>query len=424
MMRALLEKTKSFGLKQFPISFWNNGNIREHGDHMTEAEVESWADAGFTVPQTPSFDPNNEEQKAHITKLLDWAEKYGMKLIVMDPRGHAKKGNMEEYADAVRAAAVDFGKHPATFGFHVGDEPDVDMKNTFFECYRVQKEAAPDLHPYANLLPYFNWILERAGTDSWPNYLDEYVQKASPDMISYDCYMQMTSGEEGVHDYYRNLRFYREAALRNGIPFWNTILSVGHLYYRCPNQDDIRWQFNTSIASGANGISWWFYHMLAPNANYRMSPVDELWDKTPTYYDIRRVQVGFHRHYTDLFNRVVSTRVTFHAKIYGEGLEFTPNDIILKVDSDKKTPMIIGEFADLEGNRYAMFVNNSMTEDGLFYVTFPKSSKTYSYDWYGKEFEGGAYAHTGILPDSEGNPVHSIILAPGQEAVYRIELIK
>lgn len=423
-MRALLEKTKSFGLKQYPISFWNLSNLSEHGSHMTEAEVKSWADAGFTVPHSPTFDPKDKKQKAHMAKLLEWAEKYGMKLIVVDPRGYAKKGNMEEYASGVRAAAADWGKYPATFGFHVGDEPDAAMKDTFFECYRIQKEIAPDLHPYANLLPHFPGIEERAGTDTWPNYLDEYVRKARPDMLSYDCYTQMNPGEDGVNIYYRNLKFNREAAVRNGVPFWNTILSVGHLFYRCPNQNEIRWQFNTSVAAGANGISWWFYYMLAPNANYRMCPVDELWDKTPTYYDIRRVQQGFHKHYGDLFNRIVSTRVTFYSKVFGDGVEFTPDDIILKVDSAKKLPLLIGEFTDLEGKRYAMFVNNSMTEDEVFNITFPKGSKTYSWNWYGKEYEGGAYCHLGVQSDDAGNVVHPLMLAPGQEAVYRIELAK
>ena len=29
--------------------------------------VEEWADAGFTVPQSPSYDPNDPKQVAHIT---------------------------------------------------------------------------------------------------------------------------------------------------------------------------------------------------------------------------------------------------------------------------------------------------------------------------------------------------------------------
>lgn len=434
-MRMLLRKTQSFRLKKFPVSFWNYTNLGEHGAHMTEAEVESWADAGFTVLQSPGFDPNDNAQKDHIIKLLNWADKLGMKLILCDPRCYAKKGKdgkpPVDYADGIRSALADFGNHPALFGFHVGDEPNAKFKNTFFECYRIQKEIAPHLHPFANLAPCWDPAaasLSYVGTDTWPNYLDEFVKKSNADLVGYDCYAQMASGDgdKGWNIYYRNLRLYREAALRNGIPFWNTILSVGHYQFRCPSQDEIRWQFNTSIAAGANGIVWFFYYMRQPHGNFRMSPVDEHWDKTQTYYDIRRVQKSFHRRYGDLFNRLVSTRVSFLFRTYGEGEMFKPDDLLKNIEDALThiTLMLIGEFMDIEGKRYVMFVNNSMAENGLFRITFQKNVKTFSWDWNGKEYEGGAYCNEGIGSDSEGNPVHSLWLAPGQEAVYRVEIRK
>ena len=326
-MRSIIAKTKSFGLDKFPVSFWSYTNIGEHGQYMTEAEVASWADAGFTVPQSPSFEVNDQEQKTHIIKILDWAKKYGLKIIVPDPRGYAKMGKDgkpdKDYADGIRAAVNDFGHHSALFGFHVGDEPDSVFKNVFFECYRIQKEIAPTLHPFANLLPHFPGIEKRAGTDNWPNYLDEYANKTNADLVGYDCYAQMNPGEDGWTDYFRNLNYHRDASLRNGIPFWNTILSVGHFRYRVPNQDEVRWQFNTSVASGANGIVWFFYYMRQPHANYRMSPVDEFWNKTQLYYDLQRVHNNFHRRYNDLFNNLVSTRLCFYGKNYGDGEWFS-----------------------------------------------------------------------------------------------------
>ena len=66
----MIEKSKSFGLERYPVSFWNYTNLKEHGTHMTEAEVESWADAGFTVPQSPGFDPTDPVQKAQHVCLL------------------------------------------------------------------------------------------------------------------------------------------------------------------------------------------------------------------------------------------------------------------------------------------------------------------------------------------------------------------
>ncbi len=428
-MKGLIKKTQSLGLKSFPISFWSYTNLGEHEEHMTEAEVESWADAGFTVPQSPGFDPNDPAQKARIVKLLDWAHKRGMKLIVCDPRTYARKGPdgkpAPDYADGVKAAVADFGKHPGLLGFHVGDEPDAHMKEAFFACYKIQKKIAPHLHPFANLLPHFPGIEVRAGTDSWPKYLDEYVKKSNADILGYDCYAQMNPGDGGWHDYYRNLRLYREASLRNGVPFWNTVLSVGHFKYRCPNQDEIRWQFNTSIAAGANGISWFFYYMRQPEANFRMSPVDEHWNRTQTYDDIRRVQKSFHRRYGDLFNRVVCTSVSFFPNAYGGGDVFKPNEIVadIRPDCSNTHPILMGEFADLEGRRYVMFVNNSMTESERVKITFRKNARLFSWDWHGREYEGAAYCADGSGPEGDGIAVWHW-LAPGQEAVYRVEIGK
>jgi hypothetical protein len=428
-MRALLSKNESFGLGKYPISFWSYTNLEEHGRHMTESEVKSWADAGFTVPQSPGFESSDQEQKAHIIQLLDWAQKYGMKLIVTDPRGYAKGGEggkpADNYADGVKAAVRDFGQHPALFGFHVGDEPDADFKNVFFECLKIQKELAPHLHPFANLLPHFPGIEKRAGTDNWPNYLDEYARKTNADMVGYDCYAQMNPGEDGWNDYFRNLKFHREAAVRNGIPFWNTILSVGHFNYRVPSQDDLRWQFNTSLAGGANGIAWFFYYMRQPHANYRMSPVDEFWNKTPMYYDLQRIQNAFHRHYGDLFNKLVATRVSFYGKSYGDGESFTPDSLISGITNVKGVnSLMVSEFMDATGRRYVMLVNNSTDKNCCVRVSFPRYARTFSWDWYGKEYEGTAYCGDRITNDSDGNQLHTLWLAPGQEAVYRVAIDK
>ena len=171
----------------------------------------------------------------------------------------------------------------------------------------------------------------RAGADTWPNYLDEFCQKSNADLLSYDCYSQMGPGEKGWENYFENLRLYREAALRNGIPFWNSILSVGHFAYRSPNFDELRWQFNTTIASGAHGVLWFFYYMREPHVNYRLALVDEHWNRTPTYDDVRRIQKTFHRFYGDLFTHIVCTKVMFNPTPYGGGEKFSPDNLVTKI---------------------------------------------------------------------------------------------
>jgi len=429
--KAMIDKSLSFDLKRFPIGFWNYTNLAdpEHRQHMTEAEVESWSDAGFTVPQSPAFNATDPEQASHIRGMLNWAQARQMKLILCDRRGYCPRMNgsaepnpSDDYAAGIRDAIGQFGDHPALFGFHIGDEPDAAMKERFFACYRLQKELAPKLHPFANLLPYYADVEKRAGADTWPKYLDEYVQKSNADLICYDCYTQMNPGLGGQNSYFENLRLYREAALRNGVPFWNTILSVGHHRYRCPNYDELRWQFNTTIASGAHGVMWFFYYLRAPHENYRLPPVDEHWDRTSTYYDLRRLHKSFHRRYGDLFNRLASTRVTFSPKARGGGEIFSPNDLVSELKSDVPDhPLLLGEFVDREGRRYLMLVNCDMKETAKATITIPgKTARVFSWNWHGGKYEGPAYSAADFQRDESG--VHiSHWLAPGQEAVYCVE---
>jgi len=286
--------------------------------------------------------------------------------------------------------------------------------------HRTQKEIAPELHPFANLLAFFPGIEARAGTDTWPNYLDEFSKESNADLISYDCYAQMNPGQAGWENYFENLRLYREAALRNGIPFWNTVPSVGHFNYRCPNYDELRWQFNTTVASGAHGVLWFFYYMRQPHADYRLSPVDEHWDRTQTYYDIRRIQKSFHRFYGDLFTRLVCTKVMFSPTAYGGGERFSADDLVCRV-LPETAPALVSELADDHGRRYVMLVNLSMTESHQVGLTFPGDKvRVFSWDWGGHEYEGSAYCQSGSSRDEHGLTIHHF-LAPGQEAVYRVE---
>ncbi|MCY2930748.1 MAG: hypothetical protein NTV86_14875 [Planctomycetota bacterium] len=423
--KELLKKIESFGLKKYPVGFWNYTNLREHGEHFDEREMDSLVDGGFTLTQTPNLDPSNPAEVAQTRRLLDWAAERDMKLIPRDPRCMAEsdptgKLPKEGFRERAKAAIKDFGDHPANFGFYVGDEG---TNDGMYECHRIQKELAPHLNPYYNLLPHFPGFNTEPG---WAGYLDEFVAKCHADLLSYDCYAQMTMGTPLIDDYFRNLRLYREAALRNGVPFWNTPLSIGHNQYTCPDYNDIRWQFNTSVCCGAHGIIWFFHYQPQLFGNYRLAPVDELWEKTQTFYDLRRVQRTFHRYYGDLFNRLACTKVGFYPKPFGGGVAWAPDDIVANIwpAYDESTPILVGEFVDAQNRRYVMFVNNSRKAIDRVKITFRKNVKLFSWGVDGQERPGGAYACEGGPIMEPDGLVAWHWLAPGQEAVYRVEVTK
>ncbi len=411
-LRSIIEKNASFDLKKFPVGFWNYLHMSSHAEHINEAEVQDWADAGFTLTKSPSYNPKDPEQLQLMKDLLKWANERGMKLIVRDWR---------VYGDELPQLISDFRDNPAVFGFHVCDEPHGESCESIFELCRRLKKAAPERHAFINLGPYGPGVAEWLGFDTYADYINCAAGKGNLDFLCFDNYVQMNPGTSGWDDYFANLRLIREGAWRYGIPFWTTLVSVGHYHYRCPNYDDLRWQFNSAICSGATGVLWFFYYMRDPHSNYRFPPVDEYWEKTHTYYDLQRIQTAFHKRYGDLFLKLAPTRVTFYPEAFGDGEVFTPNELLLDVWTYKKDRRIlVGEFVDIEGRRYMMVVNNSTTNNAHVVLTFPKHAKSYSWNWQGKEYEGTAYSHFGTEHRQAGY-VAGYWLAPGQELVQRVE---
>jgi len=412
-LKKIIEMNASFGLKRLPVGFWNYLTLGQHGKHVNAAEVRDWANAGFTVTKGPDFDPKNPQQLKRMKQLLSWAQKHEIKLIVRDPRTGGKE---------LPKALADFRDHPAVFGFHVCDEPfRVSYKGAFQHSRRLKK-AAPELHPFINLGPHEPGNEDFLGFPTYADYVTATAEQGQVDFLCYDCYFQMRPGTSGWDLYFANLRLMREGSWRHGIPFWTTLLSVGHFDYRCPNVDDLRWQFHTAICSGSTGVLWFFYYMRNPHSNYRFSPVDENWEKTQTYNDLRWIQNAFHKRYGDLFLRLVPTRVTFYPEPFGGGEVFSPNDLLVKVETEHRgSRLLIGEFADLQGRRYVMVVNNSTTDNAHVILTFrDRKTQVHSWDWEGREEEGPAHPVRGHERRKTGYVV-GYWLAPGQELVQRVE---
>ena len=251
-------------LDRFPIGFWNYAPIAV----FDEAKIQEWQDAGMTLTMGPEY-AATPENVAHMKQILGWADARGIKVIVCDPRTRAKTPMPSDFAKQAREAVADFGGFASTFGFHVLDEPDKAQFQPTCDAVKGVQEAGPGLAPFVNLLPWHDEIGPRIGYDDFQKYLDDFVKTSGVKFLCYDCYSQMNPKQAGWPIYFRNLREYHEAAKRNGIPFWTTILSVGHFHYKPPTEDDIRWQFNSAVAYGAQGILYFFFYQRQPHDNYR-----------------------------------------------------------------------------------------------------------------------------------------------------------
>lgn len=425
----IIAKSKALGIRDYPVGFWNYASLTKTPIPFNEAEILSWKDAGFTVVQSPEFSAASPAQIQEINTIFDLSEKHDIKVLLRDSRalGHVGESAEEVNAYKVKLNAImqDFGTKSSFLGLCLADEPEAKAKASCFLASRLLKEVAPKKVAFTNYLPWWQPsekedCVKIVGSTSWPNYLDEIAAKAIPDFYSYDMYHQMKPGKAGWNNYFENLTLWREGALRNGTPFWNTLLCGGHFLYRVPNIDELRWQFMTSVAAGAHGVLWFHYYESDFDVNYRQLPVNWLGERTQTYNDLRLIQRQFQKTYGNLFSRIVGLTHSFLGEKYGftNVSLFTGNNLVQSITTvPENHPLMISEFVDALKRPYIMVVNNSITESTWMTITFKDGLEKITSFRNGAEVDFGVAAVRRI---SESPLAIQHVLAPGQEIIWRV----
>ena len=404
----------------YPMGFWNYTQTGQ----LQPKDVADWENCGMNLVLSPHYDPA-VHQKQDLLALLDECQKRDIRMILCDARTlwHGASADEAAYRMQFAAALADFGDHPAVFGFHIGDEPRAEDEADCAAAYRIQLEMAPHLTPFLNHFPWHENINMLLDTTDYEQWLEQFIQKSGTKLLCYDCYSQMNPEEDGIEMYFHNLKVFSEAARATGVPLWTTLLSVGHFRYRCPSEDDLRWQISTAAASGCKGILWFFFYERTPYINYRHPPINEFWEKTSTYYDLSCTVRRFLGQHAQLLSQLTLDRSYHVGKAYGGYpiFEKGADPLVASLSGSDHAPLMLSVFRDKESREYCCVVNLSQKLNTFFQLDVRgENAQAYRYD-----FGGGTPLVTAQQDSSyhTGDGVISIgsWLAPGQMEIYRIE---
>ncbi len=345
----------------FPMGAWLFMDL----DMFTKKDVEHWRDCGLTLTFTPEYD-HTRHDKSKMLEIMDYCAECGIKLIVCDRRsrwvGAAK--DPEGYKEKFTEAYKDFGKHPATWGFYLGDEPGLELIDDVVKAYDIQLEVAPELIPFVNYFPFWDATIE-IGEALYPRL-------TNMKNLCYDYYGQMR--KVPVFDtYFKQLRMFKEIADEHHCPLWTTLLCSAHWSYEEPNKNDFIWQINSAVASGCQGLLWFrFYSEKNTASFYRNAPINFFGERSLTYINLSEAIREFHLFYGDYFARL-KLQKSFHA---GEAFGGFPllqpgdSDIVLKAeDVHGNQPVIVSFYKDENGDDYFAVMNNSKTDNARISLT-------------------------------------------------------
>jgi hypothetical protein len=267
-----------------------------------------------------------------------------------------------------------YRRDPALAGLFLWDEPSSELFGILGHAREVLQGLNGELLPWADDFPYTkNPIM--LGTSTYEEYLRLYVDEVKPSFISFNHY-PLVSSTEITPNYFLNWAEIRRFSLQAGVPSWVFIQSVdfrwtGDIYdpRRRPNEDEIFWQVNVSLAYGAKGIQYFTY--WTPNsdegAQFGEALVSLDGGLTPLYDYAKAVN-----EYLKVVGKALLPLTSESVVHAGEdplpigATAFGPDPAEAGyIESTSGSPVILGKFlqSSIEDERYLLVVNRSFTSE-------------------------------------------------------------
>ena len=254
--------------KKYPIVAWHSVDAA----HNTRAHYMKMAKAGFNLSLSDFF----SEQETR--RALKEVRGTGVKLIV----------NCQEGRNASPAFINDIKGNTSVGLYYICDEPIID----YFEVIKAKSDRIMEAdgfhYPYVNLLPSYadKGLL---GTESYANYLYDYIEIVHPSYISFDHYPFVRDSFR--NDIYDNLEIVSEVCKDKGIPFWGFARTLVDNNYHAVDEGRLRFQVFINIAYGAQGIQYFSY---AVTKGGKEAIVDSLYKPTEVYETVKKINKEVH----------------------------------------------------------------------------------------------------------------------------------
>jgi hypothetical protein len=286
------------------------------GPPMTEPVAQQMADGGWNLVWCGEKD-------------LDLVHRHGLRAQLQDPlltpaslENPGQREKLNALIDRVR-------QHPALYDYFITDEPSAADFPALGRLVARLRERDPAHLAYINLFPTYanNQQLGTQGdtVTAYRAHLRQFVDTVKPALISYDHYQFATRGD--TDEYFLNLALIRRAAETAGVPFLNIVQACTWTpSMRVPGSDEMRYLVYTTLAYGAQGISYYVYSCTGHTGGIALA------DGTPT--PLYAALKSLNREFVAIARELQPLRVlgVYHAGHRPRGTEPIPSDSAFALD--------------------------------------------------------------------------------------------
>lgn len=385
---------KQHDYKTMPIAAFNGMpvQISTYADMVTEDHYKEMADCYINTSYALYDNISYTDQ---VVKALQYAAKYDISYLAGGSGFNTATSVNTLEAQIYKTLLKD--KPEALGGVLIIDEPAYTNYESMATSRATFEELLDDdLLYHSNLFPTYasaHQMYSRVDANkpvpetgyTYEQYVDDYLRIYKPQVLSYDYYPLRSNGNMRT-GYFDNMSIIREKAEGAKIPFWVYIQTCSfNSGTRIPNEADLHWLVNTSLAYGSKGIQYFTYvvPISSGGESFDGAMIDKQGNPTAVY--------GYAKTVNKFITEVDEVLMCSLSKgLMKSGT--TPCDDIPESDlvasygalaSVTGDSVLVGCF-DYNGKNAYYVVNNSVTADCTATLNFNKASSGYVHNYTGK----------------------------------------
>ena len=320
------------------------------GPPMTDATAKQMAEGGWNLVWCSSEQELDTAQRHELRGLL--TNGLLTPATLGDPEQRAK---LDELIARV-------SKHPAMYAYHLIDEPNASQFQALGRLVAYLRERDPAHLAYINLFPTYA-TNEQLGTSgavatAYNEHLRLYIEQVKPALISYDHYQFELKSDKD--QYFLNLALVRRAAQKADVPFLNIVQACtwAPQAMRIPNANELRYLVFTTLAYGAQAISYYVY--AHPGHEGSIANLDGT--PGPLYHALKT----YNREFVAIAKELQPLRsmAVQHTAMHEPGCEPMPADAPFRIDQTKPSQprgFLLGLFGTKDKPSHVMVVNLDYT---------------------------------------------------------------
>lgn len=329
--------------------------------HNTLENYKNIEDAGFTLAK--QYYPTIEDAIEH----LKTASKTNIKLIVECPK----------LFDDIYINVNRLRRFRAFGGYDVFDEPGAASFKEIGDKIDQIKGIDNEHIIWVNLYPMSVLPFDLLQSNSYEEYVEQYINYAKPAFVSFDSYAITKRGLDS--NFFHNLEIISQKCRNADIPFWGYVLASQFEHFVEPTKGTMSFYAYNNLAYGAQGIEYFSYRRIVQGKlNITISPIDTNYQKMPIYEAVKELnaEIGY---FSKFFygNKVHDVaHLCKELPIGSHNLEELPKGIN-SVNYYGKG-FVVSQFS--KGKRkYLLFVNKDYVNNQLLTIVSSKRLRRLSY---------------------------------------------